>query len=126
MPRPVCSRPRATLAATPCPKLGKAGDIAATRWSSAIAQLPHKSRPGAPAEDYTALFERLVELGYTKGDTLEVDVTADLMPHRLSDGFSAAVRHGANILFTTGNDVSLLAAQVPAAGRIPIVFIAMD
>jgi putative ABC transport system substrate-binding protein len=30
------------------------------------------------------------------------------------------------MLFTTGNDISLLSAQVAAAGRIPIVFIAMD
>ncbi|TMJ26033.1 MAG: hypothetical protein E6G95_14545, partial [Alphaproteobacteria bacterium] len=48
------------------------------------------------------------------------------MPHLLSDGFARAVRRGANMLFTTGNDISLLAAQVAAAGRIPIVFIAMD
>ncbi len=48
------------------------------------------------------------------------------MPDRLSDGFARAVQRGANILFTTGIDTSLLAAQVAANGRVPVVFIAMD
>ena len=75
---------------------------------------------------YTALFERLAELGYVEGRNLEVDFNGGLMPHQLGDGYMRAVRRGANLLFATGVDNSLLAAQVAAAGRVPIVFVAMD
>ena len=75
---------------------------------------------------YTALFERLAELGYIEGRNLQVDFTGNLTPEGLPNAFAGAVRRGATMLFTSGHDITLLTAQIASAGRIPIVFIAMD
>lgn len=77
-------------------------------------------------DGYVALFERLAELGYTDGQNLKVDFTGNLSPEGLVSTFGKAVRRGATMLFASGHDITLLSAKIAAAGRIPIVFIAMD
>jgi putative tryptophan/tyrosine transport system substrate-binding protein len=77
-------------------------------------------------DGYSALFERLAELGYIEGKNLEVDFTANVNPEQLPNAFTRAVRRGASILFASGHDITLFAAQLASGGRVPIVFIAMD
>jgi len=77
-------------------------------------------------DGYSALFERLGELGYIEGKNLEVDFTANVTSEGLLDAFTRAVQRGASILFASGHDITLFAAQVASGGRVPIVFIAMD
>jgi putative ABC transport system substrate-binding protein len=77
-------------------------------------------------DGYTALFERLAELGYVEGRNLQVDFTGNVKPEGLSNAFTGAVRRGATMLFASGHDITLLSAKIAAAGRVPVVFIAMD
>ena len=81
---------------------------------------------GDRVDGYAALFERLAELGYIEGRNLEVDFMENVTPEQLTNAFPRAVQRGASMLFTSGHDIGLLAAQVASAGRIPIVFVAMD
>jgi len=76
-------------------------------------------------DGYAALFERLAQLGYVEDRNLQVEFTGNLAPEGLQSAFMRAVQRGASVLFASGHDITLLAAQV-AAGRIPIVFVAMD
>jgi putative ABC transport system substrate-binding protein len=85
--------------------------------------------PGGSRNDratgFTALFERLSELGYVEGRNLEVDF--DLAPNPdILALFHAYVRRGADVLLVMGSDIPLLAARVAAAGRVPIVMLAAD
>ena len=77
-------------------------------------------------DGYAALFERLAELGYIESRNLEVDFIENVGPEGLSNAFTGAVQRGASMLFTSGHDIQLFAAKVASAGRIPIVFVAMD
>jgi len=77
-------------------------------------------------DGYAALFERLAELGYIDGRNLHVDFSGNLAPEGLLNAYTRAVQRGATVLFASGHDITLFAAQVASAGRIPIVFVAMD
>jgi len=77
-------------------------------------------------DGYASLFERLGQLGYVEGRNLQVDFTGSLNPEGLQPAFARAVQRGASVLFASGHDITLLAAQVASAGRIPVVFVAMD
>jgi ABC-type uncharacterized transport system substrate-binding protein len=74
---------------------------------------------------YAALFERLAELGYVEGRNLDVDfVTFSVVS--VGDAFNRVVRRGADLLFVAGDEFKLLAARTAAAGRVPVVFVALD
>ena len=73
---------------------------------------------------YAALFERLAELGYVEGRNLDVDFVT--FSGSSGDAFAGVVRRGADLLFVSGEEFTLLAARTAAAGRVPVVFVAVD
>jgi putative tryptophan/tyrosine transport system substrate-binding protein len=76
---------------------------------------------------FAALFERLSEVGYVEGRNLEVDfVFLGPNPTAVVTPFRAVVERGADVLFVMGTDISLLAARIAAADRVPIVMLAAD
>jgi putative ABC transport system substrate-binding protein len=85
--------------------------------------------PGGSRSDratgFTALFERLGELGYVEGSNLEVDFALAPNPDLLAT-YRAFIRRGADVLFVMGSDIPLLAARIAAIGRVPIVMLAAD
>ena len=89
--------------------------------------------PGGSRDDraagFTALFERLGELGYVEGRNLEVDFVLSPPTKRDTDflaSYNAFVNRGADLLLVLDSDIPLLAARVAAAGRVPIVMLATD
>lgn len=86
--------------------------------------------PGGSRNDratgFTALFERLGELGYVEGRNLEVDFVLAPDSQDVLGAYKAFVRRGADLLLAMGSDIPLLAARVAAAGRVPIVMLATD
>ena len=86
--------------------------------------------PGGSRNDratgFTALFERLGELGYVEGRNLEVDFVFAPDFQDFLGAYNAFVRRGADLLLAMGSDIPLLAARVAGADRVPIVMLATD
>jgi putative ABC transport system substrate-binding protein len=71
------------------------------------------------------LFQRLSDLGFVDGRNLVIDY--DLSPvSNLDATYADMVRRNADILLALGPEHVLKSARRAAAGRIPVVFIAMD
>jgi putative ABC transport system substrate-binding protein len=78
---------------------------------------------GGPALD--AFFQRLAELGFVEGRNLFVNQESSLFPD-LDAAYADIVKGGADILVALGPEQAVKGAHRAAAGRIPVVFVAMD
>jgi putative ABC transport system substrate-binding protein len=71
-----------------------------------------------------ALFQRLAELGFVEGQNLSVTREMSYLPN-LDATFADLIKDGADILLAY-EEQALKSARRAAAGRVPVVFIAMD
>jgi putative ABC transport system substrate-binding protein len=72
-----------------------------------------------------ALFQRLAELGFVEGRNLSVNHEYSMFPN-LDAAYADLIKGGADILLALGPEPALKSARRAAAGRVPVVFIAMD
>src|SRR5215467_6662072 len=76
---------------------------------------------------HNALIERLSELGFVDGANLSIDYDNSLFEQAFMDAaYADMVKRGVDILLASGSERHLSSAVRAAAGRIPIVFLAMD
>jgi putative ABC transport system substrate-binding protein len=72
-----------------------------------------------------ALFQRLAKLGFVEGQNLSVNSGSLWIPN-LDAAYADIIKDGADILLALGPEDALKSARRAAAGRVPVVFIAMD
>jgi putative ABC transport system substrate-binding protein len=72
-----------------------------------------------------ALYQRLAELGFVNGRNLVVEYDLSPFPN-LDASYADMVKRDADILLALGPEHQLKSARRAAAGRVPVVFLAMD
>ncbi len=72
-----------------------------------------------------AFVQRLAELGFVEGRNLSFNSELTFIPN-LDAAYADMVKDGVDILLALGPESALKSARRAAAGRIPVVFIAMD
>jgi putative tryptophan/tyrosine transport system substrate-binding protein len=72
-----------------------------------------------------AFLQRLAELGFVEGRTLSFNSELTFIPN-LDAAYADMVKDGVDILLALGPESALKSARRAAAGRVPVVFIAMD
>jgi putative ABC transport system substrate-binding protein len=99
------------------------GALAQAKPKLRIAAVSARGSRNDRVTGFTALFERLAELGYVEGRNLEVDFDSEGIP---ATTFGKFVRSGGDIIFVQGTDLPLGYAVAAAQGRVPIVMMATD
>jgi putative tryptophan/tyrosine transport system substrate-binding protein len=77
-----------------------------------------------PAQD--AFIQRLSELGFVSGRNLSIDHDVNWDDTLLDAAYADIVKRGTDILLAAGSENLLKSALRAAAGRVPVVFVAMD
>jgi putative ABC transport system substrate-binding protein len=72
-----------------------------------------------------AFIQRLGELGFVQGRNLSIDREVNF-PEFLDASFASIVKRGTDILLAAGSESVLKSALRAAAGRVPVVCVAMD
>ncbi len=81
---------------------------------------------GMSGEIYTSFRVRMAELGYIEGRNFVFDIVAIERPAEYGAAYAELVARGVDVLLAMGYEPALQAARQAAAGRIPVVFLAID
>jgi putative ABC transport system substrate-binding protein len=113
---------------------GLGGALALSPWSprALLAQPRPPLRVGTTTvfglsgEIYASFRARMAELGYIEGRNFVFDIVAIERPAEYGAAYAELVARGVDVLLAMGYEPALQAARQAAAGRTPVVFLAVD